>query len=118
MKAYDCEYTIEQYKILKKIYRSKKITADKCRKIFGEEKFQRSFKVLRDAKLILDVHNEDGVYYETTINGTNTYFILHEIRVCFWKKLLLSKWLDVAVSFITALVTYFFIPFLRDCLSL
>lgn len=119
MKAFGSEYTVEQYKILKKIYHSKTMTAEQCRNKFGTKKFQRSFKILRDdAKLILDVHDTDEVYYEMTVKGINTYFILHESRVDFWKELLLSKWLDVIVAFITAFVTYFFMPRLCDWLNL
>lgn len=119
MQAYNEEYTPEQYKILKKIYKSKRLTADECRKKFGTKMFQRSFKILRDdAELISDVHDANNVYYEMTIKGINTYFILRENRFDWWKKFLISKWADIIVSFITAFITYFFMPRLCDWLSL
>lgn len=106
MKAYNEEYTLEQYKILKKIYKSNTMTADECRKKFGTKMFQRSFKILRDdAELILDVHDANNVYYEMTVKGINTYFILRENRFDWWKKFLISKWVDIIVAFVTAGIT-------------
>ncbi|MGM9937133.1 MAG: hypothetical protein ACI38A_07290 [Candidatus Ornithomonoglobus sp.] len=105
MEAYNAEYTVEQYRILKRLYCSKKLSAMQCEKIFGLDKYQRSFKVLHDADLIHHDHATSEECYELTTLGTNTYFILHEERIKFWKELLLSKWLDVVVAFITAAIT-------------
>lgn len=124
MRTFDCEYTVEQYKILKRIYKKHSMLATECKNAFGDEQFQRSFKLLVEANLIKRIDKEispnqfQTISYELTIEGVNTYFILHEERVNFWRKILHSKWIDVVVSFITAFITYFIMPHLCDWLSL
>lgn len=124
MKAYGFEYTVEQYKILKRIYKANGMLPTECENIFGTEKFQRSFKLLVNAKLINRINKEispgqfQTVNYELTIDGINTYFILHEERVNFWRNILHSKWIDAVVAFATAFITYFLIPKVCEWFSL
>ena len=108
MQAYNQEYTNEQYKILKALYKLKTSTPNYFSKHFGDITYERSFKILVENNLIkINSYNnsETGTHYELTILGTNTYFILHQEKVKYWKELAISKWSDVIVAFITAAIT-------------
>ena len=118
MHLFDCEITKEHYKILKfchgKHHVSYKAIENKfcsLRYPYSYYRFHDNFLFLRSHNFLLQnsstidgvTHFDDEVYISYI--GGNTYSIMRDEKILFWKKLLISKWFDIAVAFITALIT-------------
>ena len=119
MNVYGHEITNEHYKILKychgKHHVSHKNLVNKfCspKSPYSFYRFRNNFTFLRSHDFLIQDnytdangthHFEDKVYISSI--GENTYLIMRDKKVLFWKELLLSKWLDIIVAFITSAIT-------------
>lgn len=118
MHIYDCEITHEHYKILKFCHGKHHVSYQKLqdkfcslRRPYSYYRFQRDISFLRSHSFILQScddtngsnHYQDNIYISSI--GENTYSIIRTEKILFWKELLLSKWLDVVVAFVTAAIT-------------
>ncbi len=119
MHVYDCEITREHYKILKACHGKHHVSYEKLADKFCSPhsplsyyRFNNDFSFLRSHDFLLqdDSVDKNGIHHfhdKVCISsiGENTYSIMREEKLLFWKKLLLQRWLDVVVAFITAGIT-------------
>lgn len=119
MNIYGHEITNEHYKILKCCHGKHHVSYEKLVNKFCSPhspysyyRFHDNFAFLRSHDFLSQdnstdangiQHFDDKVYISSI--GENTYLIMKDKKVLFWKELLLSKWLDIIVSFITAAIT-------------
>ncbi len=116
MKYFDTELSKQHYKILKFCYGKHHVSYTAMAKKFGSIKLHAPLSYLRTHNMILQEKNPEGsrLTYKDEIYlsalGETAYLNMRDEYMKFWKNILVSKWLDILVAFITAAITSTFWP--------
>lgn len=112
--VFGVEFTKEQYNVLKRIIKYTSISDTVLHNFFTTDTLRRSLDFLEKNHFISHPeyfnpdtgrHEGTGKSYEITDKGVNAFYLICQHKSNYIKDLLLSKWCDILVAFITAAIT-------------
>lgn len=120
------EITSTQIKMLKKLYKHDGITAEELKKYVNISKHEDAFHELFMFGLV-KFYDEPITVTEDNVINERRYYITSDGKKCLrlykdedtkeLKKILVSKWSDILVAFITAVITYFLMPCIQSLIK-